>query len=183
MVKRCVHIAESIGSIPIPPTKTNGSLTRAAICFCGHRATLHADLFLCFGIFGIMKLMAQPIIFQYIRWHYFEMPKNILNGWGNFLEFGISYFSTIELAKSLFAPWRRIQEGYEKRFAPTQWVEAFTLNMMSRIIGAVLRFCLICLGFVAEVFIFLAGLIVFLFWLLLPLIAGASVFFGIKFLL
>jgi len=130
-----------------------------------------------------MKLMVQPIIFQYLQWHYFEMPKNILGGWGNFLEFGISYFSTFELAKSLFSPWRRIQERYVSRFAPGQWFEAFTLNMMSRGIGAVLRLFLIVIGLVAEAVIFFVGLTVFLFWFVLPLFIAAFLFFGIKLLL
>lgn len=97
--------------------------------------------------------------------------------------FGINYFSTIELVKSLFSPWRRYQESYAKGFQPGQWFEALTFNLMSRGIGAVLRLFLIVIGILLEIFIFFTGIIVFALWIALPFLAAVLFFLGMRLLI
>ena len=127
--------------------------------------------------------MAQNIAVQYIGWHYFEMPKNIWRGWRNFLEFGLNYFSTLLLLRTLFSPWRRYRYDYPRGFDPGAWFNTFTFNLMSRGIGSVMRVVLICVGLLAELFIFAAGAVVFALWILMPAIIVASLFVGIALLI
>lgn len=51
--------------------------------------------------------------------------------------------------------------------------------MMSRIIGAILRTVFIVLGLVVEILIILGGAIIFVSWLLLPLVLVLGLIFGI----
>ncbi|KKU86893.1 MAG: hypothetical protein A2667_00160 [Candidatus Wildermuthbacteria bacterium RIFCSPHIGHO2_01_FULL_47_27] len=127
--------------------------------------------------------MAQNIIAQYIEWHFYEAPREILAGWRNFLVFGLNYFSLPVLIKTLFSPWHRYRYEYGKQFDIGRWFEALTFNMMSRGIGAVLRAFLICFGALAETLIFFAGAVIFFFWLLLPFLIGGGFFTGLALLL
>lgn len=120
------------------------------------------------------------IFIQYLQWHYYEMSRNILWGWRNFLEFGLNYFSTPVLAKTLFSPWHRYRYEYPSRFDPGQWFNALTFNLMSRGIGAVMRLFLIGIGMVAEILILFAGIFIFLLWLALPLCVVVLFLLGIK---
>lgn len=126
--------------------------------------------------------MSQNIFFQYTIWQFWESPKNILLGWRNFLKFGLNYFSLPLLLKTLFSPWRRYSWSYGKGFDVKRYTEVFFSNLISRLLGAILRIFLIILGILFEVFIFLAGLIVLLVWLVLPLLLILGFYYGGKIL-
>ena len=126
--------------------------------------------------------MGQNIFFQYLIWQFWESPKNVLIGWGNFLRFGLNYFSLPLLLKTLFSPWRRYRWSYGQGVDIKRYAEVFFSNLISRILGAVLRIFLIIFGILFEIFIFFAGLIVFLTWLALPLLLILGFFYGGKIL-
>ena len=126
--------------------------------------------------------MRQNIIFFWFQFQFFDVPKSILKGWGNYLKFNLNYFSVPVLIKTFFSPWRRYKFGYGKGFNLGRYFEAFTFNMMSRIIGAVLRLFFIFLGFLIEIFIVLAGAVIFLGWFMLPLLLIGGIFYGFKIL-
>lgn len=127
--------------------------------------------------------MAQSIVTQYLEWHFYEMPKEILAGWRNFIVFGLNYFSLPILIKTLFSPWHRYYYEYGKQFDIGKWFEALTFNIMSRGIGAIVRVLFIFIGVFAEIFILIAGAAVFCLWLLLPFITIGSFLSGVLFLL
>ena len=124
--------------------------------------------------------MAQNIFIQYLIWHFFDVPKGILEAWRNFLLFNLNYFSIPLLFKTLFSHWRRYRYSYGRRFDLGRYFEAFTFNLISRGLGAVVRVILILIGLLVEVFIILAGAIIFLGWLILPVLLIAGLIFGIK---
>lgn len=119
------------------------------------------------------------ILSQYLKWHYYEMSSNIWQGWRNFLEFGLNYFSILRLFETLFSPWHRYVYEYPRHFDPAQWFNTFTFNLMSRGIGVVVRIIFILIGVVAELFIGAIGLIIFSIWMLMPLVIVASFFIGL----
>ncbi len=125
----------------------------------------------------------QNIIIQFLFWYFIEMPKNILQSWKDIFRFYLNYFSIPLLLKTLFAPWRHNLLSYSKGFDLGEYFEIFISNLISRTIGAILRFCLILIGFFVEIFIILAGVIMFLTWLMLPfcLIFGFGFSFKIFF--
>jgi len=124
--------------------------------------------------------MAQNIFIQYLVWHFFDVPKGILKAWRNFLLFNLNYFSIPLLFKTLFSHWRRYRYSYGRRFDLGRYFEAFTFNLISRGLGAVVRVILILIGLLVEFFIILAGAIIFLGWLILPVLLIAGLIFGIK---
>jgi len=126
--------------------------------------------------------MGQNIVLQFIKWYYFDQLKAILKAWKNFLRFNLNYFSISLLLKTLFSHWRRYQWSYGRGFDIKRYAEVFFSNLISRVIGAIIRFFLILIGVVAEIIIVLAGIIVFLGWLLLPVLLLAGLWFGFKLL-
>jgi len=126
--------------------------------------------------------MGQNILFQYLTWHYVDQVRGILLAWKNFLRFNLNYFSISLLFKTLFFPWRRYQWSYGRGFDIGRFFQVLFSNLTSRVIGATIRFFLILIGVAAEIFIVLAGIIVFLGWLLLPVLLLAGLWFGFKLL-
>ena len=120
------------------------------------------------------------IFWQWISWQFFDVPKNILKAWKNFLNFGLYYFSIPLLIKTFFSPWRRYKWSYGKGFDIGKYFEAFVSNLISRILGAILRFFLIIIGLLFETFIIFAGFFVFLGWLILPIILFFGLYEGFK---
>ena len=127
--------------------------------------------------------MADNILFQYSIWHFIEAPRGIVGGWKNFLLFNLNYFSIGLLLKTFFSPWRRYVWEYPRGFSFGKYAEVFLSNLVSRVIGAILRIFLIFAGIFIEIFIVIAGAIVFLGWLALPLLltigflSGLTLFF------
>jgi len=64
-----------------------------------------------------------------------------------------------------------------------RWAEAFVSNIFSRIIGMVIRTIFIILGLLIEIFILIGGAIIFIGWLLLPVLLLGGLWFGLKLLL
>lgn len=128
-------------------------------------------------------ILRQNIIFLWLEWQFFEAPRGILKAWRNYLKFNLNYFSVPVLLKTFFSPWRRYQYSYGRGFNLGRYFETFTFNMMSRIIGAVLRLFFIFLGLFCEIFIVFGGLVIFLGWLALPLLVLFGFWFSFKILL
>lgn len=125
----------------------------------------------------------QNIIFQWFFWQFFEMPRNILKAWRNFLLFNLNYFSVILLLKTFFSPWRKYELGYPRGFQFGKYLEVFFSNLISRILGALVRIVLIIVGLLAQVFIIFAGIIIFFGWIVLPFLLVAGFLFGIRLIL
>gem|GEM_PF-534541 len=146
----------------------------ARSCFpCGLRATLRV-------------LSCPPmnnIFFLYFQWHYSDNLRLILRAWQNCLKFNLNYWSLPLLLRTLFSHWHKYSYSYGRGFDPKRYFEVFTFNMTSRIIGAIIRVCCIIIGLFTELFVFLTGALVFLFWLLLPFLIIAGIFYGFKLLL
>jgi len=124
----------------------------------------------------------QNIFFQYLHWQFLEMPRNILSAWRNFLLFNLDYFSVGLLLKTFFSPWRRYSWVYPRGFSISKYLEVFFSNLISRILGAVVRSFLIIFGIVAEVFLIVGGATAFVFWLVLPFLIIFCLVFGISIL-
>lgn len=126
--------------------------------------------------------MAKNILFLYIEWHFLDVAKGILKAWRNFLLFNLNYFSVPLLLKTFFSPWRKYKESYGRGLDIKKYFEAFASNMISRVLGAIVRSFLIIIGIAFEIFILFAGLIVFLAWIILPLLLIGGLYYGIKIL-
>lgn len=109
------------------------------------------------------------LIFKFLAWHFFEIPKKILIGFGNFLAFNLNYFSIGLLIKTLFSHWRRYKESYGRGFDPKKYFFVFMGNMISRVLGAIVRIIVIAIGLAFEALILVSGIVSFIVWIVLPL--------------
>ncbi|MBU3942846.1 hypothetical protein KKA24_02590 [Patescibacteria group bacterium] len=123
------------------------------------------------------------ILFQALVWHFYDVPKGILKGWGNFLYFCLNYFSVPTLVATFFSPWRKYGEAYSGVFDIKKNFESFIFNSMSRIIGAILRTGLIIIGIIFTILVFIIGLAILILWILTPLLLIIIFILGIKLLL
>lgn len=123
------------------------------------------------------------ILLQWLFWHFLEAPREILKAWKNFLLFNLNYFSIVLLLKTFFSHWRRYKwTNQERGFDIGRFFEYFFSNLISRILGAVVRSVLIFFGLLAQIFIIFAGTIIFVGWLILPLFLIFSIYYGFRIL-
>ncbi|PID30116.1 hypothetical protein CR983_03180 [Candidatus Saccharibacteria bacterium] len=85
----------------------------------------------------------------------------------------VDYFSIDLLLKTLFAPFRQISAGRVNGPLPVQ-LRAFADRLLSRVIGAIVRTLVMCIGVIAITLVCVAGLVYLVLWALVPLapIAG-----------
>ncbi len=106
---------------------------------------------------------------EFISWHYTQGINYYFKSVSKTLEFYLHYFSLGLLIKTLFAPWKRlIVEDKSPGFNLQKKFEVFTFNLISRGVGAVVRFLLILVGIVSILLILIGSTTGILFWLLIP---------------
>jgi hypothetical protein len=131
----------------------------------------------------MLGILSQNILISYFIWYFFDVPREILRGWKNFLLFNLSYFSIPILLKTFFSHWRQYKWSYGRGFDISRYLEAFFSNLISRILGAIMRAVLIFIGVLSEIFIVFFGLILFLGWIFLPVFIIYGLYFSVKIIL
>ncbi len=122
--------------------------------------------------------MRQSILFQFIVWYFFEIPREMIRIWRNFLLFNFNFFSIPLLFKTLFSHWRRYKYSYGTGFDLHRYLDAFSFNAVSRAIGTVVRSFTILTGLFCEILILILGLFVIIGWLILPIFLIFTLLYG-----
>ena len=117
-----------------------------------------------------------------LKWQFIESNKNFLNGYLDFLVFGLRSFSVPILLRTFFTPWHRYTFPYPSTFNPVASFSALVGNIMSRVIGIILRTVFILIGLVFTFFIFVIGFCLFVVWLFLPFWSLYLIFLGLMYL-
>jgi len=123
--------------------------------------------------------MQTLLLFRYAKWHYLEATRDILKGWGNILWFNLNYFSVFLLLRTFFSPWRGIQWRKRRGFYPGDMLSTLISNLISRILGAIVRSFLIIAGLLGAAVFFVLGIFLLIFWLFLPLVIFMGFMYGI----
>ena len=132
----------------------------------------------------MLQYSHMPVLFAlYLKWHFIDAPRAIVRGWGNILWFNANYFSVGLLLKTLFAPWKGITWQKKRGFDIGDVFETVASNIISRTLGAVVRTPLILIGFTGSIGIFIAGVVLLLFWFLLPILIFVTFVYGFKLLI
>ena len=126
--------------------------------------------------------MRYSIVGEYIKWQFYEMPKEIKKGWFNYLKFYLNFFSIPILLKTFFSPWKRYRWSYGRGFSPSRYFEVFMSNTTTRVLGMIMRTFLIIAGLIVDIFILVGGFMVYLLWMLFPILIPGLFFVGIKYL-
>ncbi len=104
----------------------------------------------------------------FFEWYFLELPPKIGKVWGNYLWFFGRYFAISDLIREFFLPWKGTVFAREKRgFDPGDMLAAAFGNLISRILGAVMRSFWLVVGLAAELLALAAGAAAFLAWLVL----------------
>ncbi len=115
---------------------------------------------------------SQPknIVLLWFSWQFYEVPKFLFYVWNNYMMFASSFFSFQLLLKTFFSPWHRYKWAYPKAFDIKEFFSTLISNSASRILGAMMRVVLVIAGAIFQAFVAIAGLVVFVGWLLIPFI-------------
>lgn len=114
----------------------------------------------------------------WLHWHFIEVPRSLLKVWKNFLYFNFNYFLVPQLFKTFFSHWRNIQEYYPRGFNPKRYLEICLNNLISRVLGAIIRSITIIIALIFELLILIIGFFIFSLWLFLPLLILTLFFLG-----
>src|SRR3990167_1057381 len=100
-----------------------------------------------------MNIMGFAVFLKdYVLWHYGEGIKNITALGLNFLRFENHFFSQKLLLKTLFSPYRRMQERYKKGFDVEAFLESAIINFITRLVGFLLRSVILLASGVTNLF-------------------------------
>lgn len=117
-----------------------------------------------------------------VHWYYDQGVHELLEIWKNFLLFVWRYFSVSELLRTLFYSWRRdVSVATWRGIHPIRALSLFFGNMLSCLLGAFVRSCVIVIGLVFFLLALFLGILVNIFWISAPFIALASVFLASRF--
>jgi hypothetical protein len=118
-------------------------------------------------------MSAIMIVPQYIRWHYSRAIADYWRLTATLLWFFFYFFSIGLLLRTLFAPWRRLDED------GGIWFERVIVNTLMRGVGAIMRTIVILFGLIVLIGTGFLSLLFFIIWLLLPLFVLALLVQGI----
>ena len=124
-------------------------------------------------------IVTQNIALMFFYWLFVESTARVARAWLFFLRFGLNFFSVPILIKTFFSPWHRYWYGYPKDFNPVELFYAVFGNLMSRAIGVILRTIFIALGVIFDLFVFVIGLAILIFWIALPFAAIYIFYWGV----
>lgn len=119
------------------------------------------------------------ILHHYILWHYTRAFAEIFHVWVNLFWFAFNFFSIPQLLRSYFSPWKRMTEGRGQTFNFEDIAGFVIINLISRIIGMILRTTIILSGTVALLLLCLGFVVTYAFWVLAPLLLIASLYYGL----
>jgi len=123
------------------------------------------------------------IVHHYFYWHYTRALSEIFSVWKNFVWFVGHFFSLRQLASSWFSPWKRTVEGRGEKWNFEALASFIIINLLSRIVGAMIRTIIIILGTVSLLATLVGGVVVYAFWLLAPFVLIGLLGFGLTLLI
>jgi ATP-dependent Clp protease ATP-binding subunit ClpC len=109
---------------------------------------------------------------NFLAWHYSEGLTYYFKSWMNTIGYVNHSFSIPLLLRTLFSPYKRlITAETGPGFDMSKRFQVLTYNLISRGIGAIVRFILIWVGLILLLVSVLGGAAGYLFWVLLPVLS------------
>ena len=111
----------------------------------------------------------------FLQWWYTRGWANFVRGMINKLQGLADFFSMGLLLKTFFSPFRQISAYESDNASFQQQISEFFDKLLSRIIGAVVRFLILICGIVALTAMVAFGGVMLVIWPLMPLMPIAGV--------
>ena len=115
--------------------------------------------------------MILKVLYHYILWHYSRAIVDLFTICLNLIHFIFNFFSISLLLSTLIAPWKRISEDTKPSFLDIgAFLSSLVVNTIMRIIGFIVRFTMVTIGFITLVITVLGSVAVMIIWIGLPFI-------------
>lgn len=114
----------------------------------------------------------------FIQWLYLDAPESYWRTLRDLLLGLANYFSISLLASTLLAPWRHDAVDIT-RLPMNLWFQAIISNVVSRLIGLVVRGSTLFIGGLIIAGVTVAGVLIVACWYLLPILLISSIVYGI----
>ena len=129
-----------------------------------------------------MPIDLSKFLVFYVVWHYSRALHDFLALWENAFRMMVHFFSIPLLLKTFFSPFHRLTETPPRGFHPGDFIAAKAVTLIMRFVGIFLRTFLIVAGVFSLVVVALGGAVLFVGWLLLPVLIAALFILGFFFL-
>jgi len=113
-----------------------------------------------------MRLLT--LIPYYLAWHYTRAIADLISIWGNLIWFTTNHFSFGVLFRTLFSPFKRLNEKYPGGINFGKLFEVVVINILMRIVGFCLRIVVILVGLAALIVVIGLGLVSLVIWIIAP---------------
>ena len=110
-----------------------------------------------------------PIIIAYFYWYYLEKTREILHIIKDYIRYWAYFFSVKQTLKSLFSSWKMMDMHKGGNLITDIFENAFN-NLISRVIGFMMRVFLLCFFVALEILTIVIGISIFVIWILMPVI-------------
>ena len=122
-----------------------------------------------------------PITKNYLVWHYSTAYNDIVHIWWNYIWFVNHLFSVPDVIKSLFAPFKRLQEEKSSILIhPEEFFSNLLVNIIMRMVGFFLRTVIIFMALLGFTMVIIGGLLLLSLWSILPVLIVVLVINGLK---
>lgn len=116
---------------------------------------------------------------HYISWHYTKAISDLLNLFKNFARFIWTFFSIKLLLQTLFVPFQKLSVKRTKKLDLEDFFSALVTNLLMRLIGFIIRTFFILIGIFSMLFFILAYSVLFIVWIILPLVLLSMFVLGV----
>ena len=118
---------------------------------------------------------------NYLVWHYSTAYNDIVHIWWNYIWFVNHLFSVPDVLKSLFAPFKRLQEKKSSILNhPEEFFSNLLVNLIMRVVGFCLRIVIIFMALLGFIVVITAGLLFLSLWSILPVLIVVLFVNGLK---
>ena len=118
---------------------------------------------------------------NYLVWHYSTAYNDIVHIWWNYIWFVNHLFSVPDVIKSLFAPFKRLQEEKSSILIhPEEFFSNLLVNLIMRMVGFFLRTVIIFMALLGFTMVIIGGLLLLSLWTILPVLIVVLVINGLK---
>ncbi|OHA06623.1 MAG: hypothetical protein A2934_00950 [Candidatus Sungbacteria bacterium RIFCSPLOWO2_01_FULL_47_10] len=120
---------------------------------------------------------------SYISWHYTAGLRSLAEDAAGFIKASAGFFSVTYLLRTILYPWHSYSEPYKRGFYISELIWTLSQNLISRVLGAIVRLITIFLGIIFTVASTAASAVCVALWILMPAIIPALLIAGILILL
>jgi hypothetical protein len=92
--------------------------------------------------------------------------------------FTVHFFSIPQLLRSWIAPWKRITEERTKAWDIEDFFGSLIINLISRIIGFIMRTVVLLIGTISLLLSLLSGVVVYVVWTIAPALIILMIIMG-----